>query len=245
MMPSFDKSECISKFHGCRIDVDEQPKKLPSMVFGTGSDSFTEFYCPECLTGYFWDTESAPWSCHPCNHSKSITNNQHCLQCPNSKRCTDCDLNYFPNYLQTGCMLPIANCKSNPSQYANDGLTFYCPECMDGHFIDTDKCTMCPKVATTESPFPILLPAGNCASCSSTTVCDECKPGFLLQPNGLYGPRGPCIQQIPGCRTFIGDYDVKDGRFWCSDCEDNKIWDFKTETCTTCGIKWKECLKCN
>ena len=64
LMVSYDKLSCIHKFTGCRIDVDEQPENLPYMSFKDEDDIiFEEYYCPECLTGYFWDIEAQPWTC--------------------------------------------------------------------------------------------------------------------------------------------------------------------------------------
>lgn len=128
-MVNFDKSSCIHKFVGCRIDVDEQPEHLPSMNFTDPTDSseYEEYYCPECRTGYFWDMTNEPWSCQPCNRSSHITNAHHCLQCPSAYRCTDCDQNFFPTYLEDGCMLPISNCQVTPSEYAFNNTHFFCP----------------------------------------------------------------------------------------------------------------------
>jgi|JI10StandDraft_1071094.scaffolds.fasta_scaffold12177_12 hypothetical protein len=159
--------------------MDEQPLALPSMMFGTDK----EYYCPECLNGYFWDISEEPWNCKPCRHSTEITNAHHCLQCPTESRCTNCDLNYFPNFKQDGCMLPIDFCKSNPSQYSNDGEIFTCPDCMNGYFWDKKlnpttgalihaKCSSCGDDLS------------NCVSCLDEETCEVCEDGYMLQPDG-------------------------------------------------------------
>ncbi len=214
-MPSFDQKTCIHKFAGCRIDLDEQPAKLPNMLFGVALTTFTEFYCPECITGYFWDMEHEPWSCRPCNQSTYLENAHHCLQCPSSMRCTDCDMNYFPKYDQKGCMLPIANCKTNPSQYQNNGTHYFCPDCMIGHFRNETKCSACPAALTNSN---------GCLTCSDNTTCAVCQSGYMRHPDGqdpdllfdLDWPRlqdsdgllTACFEQFEFCQLLPSMYNV-------------------------------------
>lgn len=240
---------CIHKFVGCRIDVDEQPAALPTKEF----TDFEEYYCPECLLGYFWDMENEPWSCRPCNQSDKLTNSHHCLQCPSAQRCTDCDQNFFPTFLQNGCMLPIANCKTNPAQYTNDGSVFVCPECMQGYYQEGSSCKEC----LSDEEGDILFD-GSCVACKDSTTCAQCAEGYMMHPDAttwlIYDEDGEniefefpaCFEEFENCQLLPNMYTETEGRLWCSECISGYTWNFLEEECQVCGDVFENCAdKCS
>lgn len=131
-------------------------------------------------------------------------------------------------------MLPISYCKSSPSEYANDGHQFYCPECMNGFYPTlTDagmpNCSFCGNIIT-----------NGCTACSDEEHCSQCAHGYLLQPDG-----SECITKIANCTLSFSEYDVtSEGRFWCSECYGDLVWNFDSEQCDTCSNIFNGCDSC-
>ena len=135
-------------------------------------------------------------------------------------------------------MLPIENCKSNPSQYHHDMETYFCPECMDGYYRDGDECEECPAA----------LQGNGCVTCIDETTCAECEDGYIMHPNGQDGPSGACIMPFEYCQLLPFQYDITINeeteeyeRFWCSECISGYAWNFDDEECQECVDLFDHC----
>jgi hypothetical protein len=128
-------------------------------------------------------------------------------------------------------MLPIPNCITSPSEYANNGSLFFCPECMTGSFptVDVNGNPTCKACYGIEY----------CADCSDSSTCTECDSGYILQPDG-----SACIEPFEDCLLTPNEYDIDEsGLFWCSDCADGMIWN--VDECDDCSEVFDNCSECS
>jgi len=190
----------------------------------------------QCNTGFYLNTADS--TCKPCDSTcKTCANSStNCLSCYENQHSTlnpinnentcICDSRYYisatsPTQQCSICDSTCKQCKKGSSQdcspcadnasYPNTGLN--------------SGCT-CNKGFYTSSTSPILICSActipNCLDCLSLSSCKDCKPNYILQPDG-------------SCK-------VKDGM-----CDDPNGGDPKScfPTCKTCtGLLASQCSSC-
>jgi hypothetical protein len=136
-----------------------------------------------CQAGYVLNTANL---CKPCTQYI-----QNCATCSNTTTCTQCSPGYIPMIGCIDCVLSgnaCPNCQTT-LLFESDVSTGICV-CQAGYVLNTaNLCKPCTQYIQ------------NCATCSNTTTCTQCSPGYI--------PMIGCIDCVlsgnacPNCQTTL------------------------------------------
>jgi hypothetical protein len=184
--------------------------------------------CLTCVAGYFL------------NGTQCIQNNcsQNCAYCASNSSCLICMSGYFP-YQGNGTCLP-----GIPGCIVSIPITpFVCTGCAPGNGLNpyTSTCFQCPL---------------NCLTCSSTSVCQICQPGYNLTSSGQIQCSPNCLLPCATCQASNSSYCLtclagynSNGNGTCSpitNCLSCVVcpigYSFSaTQTCIACGANCATC----
>ena len=177
MIPQADGYSCIDEIMNC-----------VGGTLGYGITDEMEYYCEECLNGYYHDFELG--ICAPCDMGIDG-----CTRCESEHVCEVCAVGLFLDFTKERCRPDITHCvaalegEPDRSWALGEDETFICPSCDPGFFWDWDaeNCVPC---------------AEDCVKCSEH-FCIECEDHLV--PNGRH-----CDEPaLPNCRKVDPDDETR------------------------------------
>ncbi|TNJ29401.1 High cysteine membrane protein [Giardia muris] len=203
-------------------------------------------HCTACIDEYFLIDSTPPACVAQCPEGFGPYEDR-CLPC-DDPYCVSCEHAYdFCEACDDSATLVEGVCRTD------------CPQGCVCDEVDNTKCVGCLPgyfeaiYARTDDDIISCTPCiQNCASCTDSSSCQTCKPGFFLHPmnntcvlscgDGLYGQDGVCVQcpdncakcTSQGCIVCDASYYLDEGV--CMGC---------SNTCSTCsGPTSDDCLTC-
>ena len=178
----------------------------PSDKICDGVNAYDKSYCDNPPEGYYCDGTNI----RKCTDKYSM----YCATC-NASQCLSCLVKY---YLSNGVCKPCSH--------------IACRKCTNGTY-----CTLCDKYWIYDSVNHTCLKTcssaiANCAVCSSTTVCTECKGGYYINSSKTCTL---CSNSIANCLTCTNSNN-------CTQCKSGYYVN-TSGSCSLCGIA--NCTKCD